>query len=98
MEIVRKRLPGIEQKLLVQAVDHVSALRQRKLVKVPGVSETIDWAESLMALGYREMNKEALIKHLGSVLKSTEDIALVKSRFAIQYEIVEKNRHLQTEA
>lgn len=78
IKIVKKRLPGIEQQLLLQVVDHVQQLRQRKLVKVPGVSETIDWAESLMALGYREVNKEAIDKTLGSVLKSTEDIALVK--------------------
>jgi MoxR-like ATPase len=79
IKIVKKRLPGIEQNLLLQVVDHVQQLRQRKLVKVPGVSETIDWAESLMALGYREVNKEAIDKTLGSVLKSTEDIALVKT-------------------
>jgi MoxR-like ATPase len=79
IKIVKKRLPGIEQHLLLQVVDHVQRLRQRKLVKVPGVSETIDWAESLMALGFREVNKEAIDKTLGSVLKSTEDIALVKS-------------------
>jgi MoxR-like ATPase len=78
IKIVKKRLPGIEQNLLIQVVDHVQQLRKRKLVKVPGVSETIDWAESLMALGYREVSKEAIDKTLGSVLKSTEDIALVK--------------------
>jgi hypothetical protein len=60
-------------------VDHVHRFRQRKLVKTPGVSETIDWAESLMALGFREINKEAIEKTLGSVLKSTEDISLVKT-------------------
>lgn len=79
MRIVKKRLPDIEQNLLLQVVDHVHQFRQRKLVKTPGVSETIDWAESLMALGFREINKEAIEKTLGSVLKSTEDISLVKT-------------------
>jgi MoxR-like ATPase len=79
MRIVKKRLPDIEQTLLLQVVDHVHRFRQRKLVKTPGVSETIDWAESLMALGFREINKEAIEKTLGSVLKSTEDISLVKT-------------------
>lgn len=79
MRIVKKRLPDIEQTLLLQVVDHVHQFRQRKLVKTPGVSETIDWAESLMALGFREINKEAIEKTLGSVLKSTEDISLVKT-------------------
>jgi MoxR-like ATPase len=79
MRIVKKRLPDIEQTLLLQVVDHVHQFRQRKLVKTPGVSETIDWAESLMALGFREINKEAIEKTLGSVLKSTEDISMVKT-------------------
>lgn len=79
MRIVKKRLPGIEQDLLLQVVNHVHRFRELRLVKTPGVSETIDWAESLMALGFREVNKEAIDKTLGSVLKSTEDIALVKT-------------------
>jgi len=79
MEIVRKRLPGIEERLLQQVVSHVQQFRQQKLVKTPGISETIDWAQSLMALGFREVNKDAVAKTLGSILKSTEDIMQVRS-------------------
>ena len=76
--IVRRRLPAIEQKLLEQVVGFVQKLRERKLSKTPGISETIDWAESLMALGYREVNATAFHQTLGSVLKSVEDINQVK--------------------
>jgi MoxR-like ATPase len=78
MSIVKKRLPHIEEKLLHQVVDYVQSFRQLKLVKTPGISETIDWAESLMALGYRELNKKALDQTLGAILKTTEDIEQVK--------------------
>ena len=78
MAIVKMRLPGIEQHLLEQVVRHVQAFRQRKLAKTPGVSETIDWAESLMALGYREVNAKTFEQTLGSVLKSVEVINMVK--------------------
>lgn len=78
MSIVKKRLPGIEATLLQQVVTHVQHFRQLKLSKTPGVSETIDWAESLMALGYREVSRAAYDRTLGSVLKSAEDIRLVK--------------------
>lgn len=81
MTIVKKRVPGIEQHLLEQVVAHVQAFRQRTLVKTPGVSETIDWAESLMALGYREVNRKAFEQTLGSVLKSVEDISEAKTKF-----------------
>lgn len=78
MAIIKKRLPGIEQKLLEQVVGFVQELRKRKLSKTPGVSETMDWAESLMALGYREVNSRAFNQTLGAVLKSSEDILQVK--------------------
>ncbi len=79
MAIVKKRLPGIEPKLLEQVVGFVQQFRLRKLSKTPGVSETIDWAESLMALGYREINSAGFDQTLGSILKSIEDIQQIKS-------------------
>lgn len=79
MLIVKKRLPGIEEKLLQQVTGAVQQFRQRKLAKTPGVSETIDWAEALIALGYREINQAAFTQSLGAVLKSAEDIALVRA-------------------
>jgi MoxR-like ATPase len=78
MSIIKKRLPGIEQKLLEQVVKFVQEFRKRKLSKTPGVSETMDWAESLMALGYREINSRAFEQTLGAVLKSSEDIQQIK--------------------
>jgi MoxR-like ATPase len=78
MAIIKKRLPGIEHELLKQVVNFVQELRKRKLSKTPGVSETMDWAESLMALGYKEINARAFEQTLGTVLKSSEDIQQVK--------------------
>jgi len=79
MSIVRKRLPGIEAQLLEQVVGFVQQFRQRKLAKTPGVSETIDWAESLVALGYRDINRQAFDSTLGSILKSAEDINMIRA-------------------
>jgi MoxR-like ATPase len=80
MLIVKKRLPAIEEKLLQQVVSMVQQFRQQKLSKTPGISETIDWAESLMTLGYREVNAKAFEQTLGTVLKSAEDISQVKTQ------------------
>jgi MoxR-like ATPase len=79
MRIVQKHLPGIEENLLKQVVNAVQQFRNRKLVKIPGVSETIDWAESLLALGYRELNARAFDKTLGCILKSAEDINQIRA-------------------
>jgi len=67
---------------LKQVVNSVQQFRKRKLVKTPGVSETIDWAESLLALGYRELNAGAFDQTLGCILKSAEDISQVRTENA----------------
>jgi MoxR-like ATPase len=82
MKIVKKHLPHIEDNLLKQVVNTVQQFRERKLVKTPGVSETIDWAESLLALGYRELNAKAFDKTLGCILKSAEDISRIRTERA----------------
>ena len=79
MAIVRKRLPGIEQHLLQQVVNCVQHLRKLKLNKTPGVSETIDWAQSLLALGYREVNAKAFDQTLGSILKNVDDMNFART-------------------
>jgi MoxR-like ATPase len=82
MNIVNRKLPNIEAELLEQVVTYVQNLRQRKLAKTPGVSETVDWAESLITLGYRNLNAQAIHQTLGCVLKSVDDIAMMKAENA----------------
>ena len=79
MEIVRKRLPGIEDDLLRQVVTLVQAFRKQKLNKTPGISETIDWAETLMVLGNKEVNARSFAQTIGSILKSADDIERMNS-------------------
>lgn len=87
MAIVQKRLPNIEPHLLAQVVDFIQDLRQRKLAKTPGISETVDWAESLMALGHRELSRRAIEQTLGSILKSVDDIRAIKDENSgVRYE------------
>jgi MoxR-like ATPase len=78
MAIVQKKLPEIELELLKQVVSCVQKLRTLGLAKTPGVSETIDWAESLMSLGFRNLTSNAFQKTAGSILKTMEDISQVR--------------------
>ncbi len=78
LKIVRKRLPGIEEKLARQLVQVVQNLRSRNLNKAPGISETLDWAMSLNALGKHEIDASVIRATLGSLLKSNEDIERIK--------------------
>jgi MoxR-like ATPase len=79
IKIVQKHLPNMEKELTVKIVEIVHQLRQKKLDKLPGIAETLDWAEGLLALGFKGINEEAIEKSLGCVLKSANDIERVKS-------------------
>lgn len=79
LSIVHKRLPGINDQLADQVVKLVHQFRQRKLSKAPGIAETLDWASALLALEHRYISKENIEKTLGCVLKSAEDIDLIRS-------------------
>lgn len=77
--IVRKKLPGIEDSLSQQLVNVVQRLRTKSLDKSPGISETLDWAMSLQALGKKELDEQSFTATLGSLLKSYSDIEKIKA-------------------
>jgi MoxR-like ATPase len=79
MKIVHTRLPGIEEQLARQVVGYVHAVRGLNLSKPPGVAETLDCAESLLALGKRQLDEEAIGLTLGCISKSVEDNAKIKN-------------------
>jgi MoxR-like ATPase len=79
MKIVRARLPGIEEELGVQVVRFVHAVRQSDLTKPPGVTETLDCAQSAMSLGKHRLDVNLVEETLGCVAKSQEDVAKLKA-------------------
>jgi MoxR-like ATPase len=79
MTIVKKRYPNIEAKLATQLVFFIQSLRKKKLKKVPGISETLDWALSLIVLGYHTLDVEAVERTFGCILKSDDDIKMMKA-------------------
>ena len=79
MRIVRARLPGMEEELAGHVVRYVQAVRQLRLSKQPGVAETLDCAQALMALGKRRLDAEGLEETLGCISKSVEDSERVRT-------------------
>ncbi|MEL6922502.1 MAG: MoxR family ATPase [Bacteroidota bacterium] len=78
IQIIRKRLPNIELRLVEQLVEVVQHLRTLKLSKAPGVAETLDWASALLALGTPELTETNLEKTLGCVVKSVDDYEVAR--------------------
>jgi MoxR-like ATPase len=74
LEIVRLKLPHIEARLAQQVVDFVQTLRRQELYKLPGVAETLDWAEALGHLNQAELEPVTVEATLGLLLKYQDDI------------------------
>ncbi|MGI9196486.1 MAG: AAA family ATPase [Candidatus Nanopelagicales bacterium] len=74
VEIVRTRLPEVGPALAGQVVAAVNRLREMDLEKPPGVAETIDWTQSLDALGVETLTDDAALDTLGSVIKDRDDL------------------------
>ena len=73
VEIVRLRIPDAEEGLARQVAAATEKMRAMDLYKPPGVAETLDWTEALVALGTRELDEKIVEATLGSVLKYRED-------------------------
>ncbi|MEU5881778.1 MoxR family ATPase [Spirillospora sp. NPDC047279] len=71
--IIRRRLPAAAGRLAGQVAHAAQRLRGADLLKPPGVAESIDWTEALVALGARELDPETAAVTLGAVLKYRED-------------------------
>ncbi|HMB90126.1 MAG TPA: MoxR family ATPase [Rhodothermales bacterium] len=78
LQIVQTRLPDVEAALATQIVRFIQSLRQLELAKAPGVAETLDWALALLALDKQALDAATVERTIGCVLKSTEDIAMLK--------------------
>ena len=71
--IVLSRVPEIAEQLAGSLVSTVRALRSLELKKSPSISESIDWARTLLALGLDTLDEQAVRSTLGVVLKHASD-------------------------
>lgn len=74
LAIVKSKVPEIDQKLGVQICSFMKELREMKLEKTPGISETIDWARALTSMHLSHLDKQIVEDTLGVVLKDWQDM------------------------
>jgi len=82
VEIVRAKVPAIDTSLAGSIAAFVQAIRRQRLVKTPGVAETLDWAHALVALGAESIDDETTTETLGCVLKDEADIRQIRADVA----------------
>ena len=81
-EIVLTKVPVISDNLAEQVARIVRSLRQLELKKSPSVSETLDWANTLMLLGVEQIDSDTAADTANILLKYQSDIAKAVREFA----------------
>jgi MoxR-like ATPase len=77
-EILSLKAPGADAQLSRQVVAFVQSLRKMDLFKLPGIAETIDWAQALTQLDVLELDAGVINDTVGALLKYQDDIAKVQ--------------------
>lgn len=80
--ILARRVPELPEALSAQVVGFVQRLRKLDLFKVPGVAETLDWGNALLALDRAVLDPETVQSTLGVLLKYQDDVAKVAGETA----------------
>jgi MoxR-like ATPase len=84
LEIVQLKVPGISAELAGQVVDFIQAVRQQELYKLPGVAETLDWAEALGHLQVKRLDTAVIDHTLGIILKYQDDVDKLRGQVVSQ--------------
>ena len=75
LQIVQRKVPGIDSRLATHIVQFVQRVRQLSLRKPPSISETLDWALALVVLGASVLSRDLIVETLNILLKDKDDIA-----------------------
>ena len=74
VRIVERKVPGVNHRLAGEIARFMEALRRMRLAKVPGVAETLDWAQALASLHADHLDEALVAETLGCVLKDSDDM------------------------
>jgi MoxR-like ATPase len=84
LEILHRKAPGAAAALSREVVAFVQRLRKQELFKLPGVAETIDWANCLVALDRVALDPETVNNTLGVLLKYRDDLERIAGEEAVR--------------
>ena len=81
LAVVRLKVPDLNPKLAQQAVEFVQKLRKGDMRKSPSISETLDWANALVALNAKNLDKSTLEDTVSILLKHEADLQKAKRQY-----------------
>ena len=80
LKIVKLKIPRIDDRLSEQLIDTIRKIRELDLKKKPCISETLDWAHSLIALQVEELSPEIVTDTLNVICKYRADVEQVRGK------------------
>jgi MoxR-like ATPase len=81
LAVVRLKVPDLNPKVAQQAVEFVQKLRKADMRKSPSISETLDWANALVALNAKNLDKDTLEDTVSILLKHEADLQKAKRQY-----------------
>ncbi len=82
MRIIERKVPGINARLTREIAKFMETLREVRFAKVPGVAETLDWAQALVALHADHLDEALVAETLGCFLKDADDLKRFRAEVA----------------
>ena len=82
IRIIGRKVPGINGRLAREIAKFMESVRQVRLAKVPGVAETLDWAQALASLHADHIDEVLVGETLGCVLKDVDDMKRFRAEVA----------------
>ncbi len=82
IRIIGRKVPGINGRLAREIAKFMESVRQVRLAKVPGVAETLDWAQALASLHADHIDETLVGETLGCVLKDVDDMKRFRAEVA----------------
>ena len=82
IEIIRLHAPDVDEQLAVRLVEVVDMVRELDLKKPPSISESIDWARTLLLMGADDIDAEVFQDSLSIIIKHRSDLDLVAEKIA----------------
>jgi MoxR-like ATPase len=74
LRIIQRKVPGLDERMAREIATFMESVRKIRLAKVPGVAETLDWAQALGTLHADHVDEELLSETLGCLLKDADDM------------------------
>jgi MoxR-like ATPase len=82
IRIIGRKVPGVDARLAREVAKFMETLREVRLAKVPGVAETLDWAQALVSLHADHIDAGLVDETLGCILKDADDLKRFRAEVA----------------